>query len=169
MLRLFGDVDPVPSFNARVRPGPGRGQVCMAIIGLSILYRTEFTKRALPSNRKTNRLEESRNIFDTIINNTTFQGISIILFLNKTDLLAQKVKNPDTDIRWYYPQFTGNPHSILDVQNFILQMFMNVRKNTKTPIYHHFTNAVDTQNIQVVFSSVKDTILQRNLSALMLQ
>lgn len=29
MLRLFGDVDPVPSFYARVRPGPGRGQVSM--------------------------------------------------------------------------------------------------------------------------------------------
>lgn len=118
--------------------------------------------------RKTNRLEESRNIFDTIINNQSFQGISIILFLNKTDLLALKVKNPETDIRWYYPQFTGNPHSLLDVQNFILQMFMNVRKNTKTPIYHHFTNAVDTQNIQVVFTSVKDTIFHRNLSGLML-
>lgn len=119
--------------------------------------------------RKTNRLEESKNIFDTIVNNTAFQGISVILFLNKTDLLALKVKNPETDIRWFYPQFTGNPHSILDVQNFILQMFTTVRRNTKTPIYHHFTNAVDTQNIQVVFNSVKDTILQRNLTSLMLQ
>lgn len=99
----------------------------------------------------------------------TFQGISTILFLNKTDLLALKVRNPETDIRWYYPEFTGNPHSILDVQNFILQMFMNVRRNNRTAIYHHFTNAVDTQNIQVVFNSVKDTILQRNLAALMLQ
>lgn len=119
--------------------------------------------------RKTNRLEESKNIFDTIINNTTFKGISTILFLNKTDLLALKVRNPETDIRWYYPQFTGNPHSILDVQNFILQMFMNTRRNTQTAIYHHFTNAVDTQNIQVVFNSVKDMILRRNLHALMLQ
>lgn len=46
---------------------------------------------------------------------------------------------------------------------------MNVRQNTRAPIYHHFTNAVDTQNIQIVFNSVKDTILQRNLAALMLQ
>lgn len=114
-------------------------------------------------------MEESRNIFDTIVNNKTFQGISLILFLNKTDLLEQKVKNPETDIRWYYPQFTGNPHTIIEVKNFILQMFMSVRKNTKTQIYHHFTNAVDTQNIQYVFTSVKDTILQRNLSDLMLQ
>lgn len=118
---------------------------------------------------KTNRLEESKNIFDTIVNNTTFKGISTILFLNKTDLLAIKVRNPETDIRWYYPQFTGNPRSILDVQNFILKMFMDTRRNTHTAIYHHFTNAVDTQNIQVVFNSVKDTILKRNLSALMLQ
>uniref|UniRef100_A0A182F597 Guanine nucleotide-binding protein subunit alpha homolog n=3 Tax=Nyssorhynchus TaxID=44543 RepID=A0A182F597_ANOAL len=140
-----------------------------SVTSILFLVSTSEFDQVLAEDRKTNRLEESRNIFDTIVNNTTFQGISIILFLNKTDLLQQKVKNPETDIRWYYPQFTGNPHSILDVQNFILQMFMNVRKNTKTPIYHHFTNAVDTQNIQVVFSSVKDTILNRNLSALMLQ
>lgn len=120
--------------------------------------------------RKTNRLEESKNIFDTIVNNNTFRGISIILFLNKTDLLEQKVRNPETDIRWYYPQFNGNPHSLLDVQNFMLQMFMSVRRSTSTSrIYHHFTTAIDTRNINVVFNSVKDTILQRNLNALMLQ
>lgn len=108
----------------------------------------------------------------------SFQSISIILFLNKYDLLALKVKNPETDIRWYYPQFTGNPHSLSDVHTFILQMFLRVRRNNShhlqslkppQPIYHHFTNAVDTQNIQHVFNSVKDTILQRNLASLMLQ
>lgn len=120
--------------------------------------------------RRTNRLEESRNIFDTIVNNNTFKGISIILFLNKTDLLEEKVRNPETDIRWYYPHFNGNPHSLLDVQNFILQMFMSVRRTcSSSTIYHHFTTAIDTQNIHIVFNSVKDTILQRNLNALMLQ
>jgi hypothetical protein len=131
-----------------------------------------------PTCSRTNRLEESKNIFDTIVNNTAFQSISVILFLNKSDLLALKVKNPETDIRWYYPQYTGNPHSIIDVQTFILQMFLRVRRNNShhlqslkppQPIYHHFTTAVDTQNIQVVFNSVKDTILQRNLASLMLQ
>lgn len=98
------------------------------------------------------------------MNNRTFQAISIILFLNKIDLLAQKVRNPETDIRWYYPQFTGNPHKLLDVQKFILEMFIKVRKNTHTAIYYHYTNAVDTQNIKIVFNSVKDTIFHRNLS-----
>lgn len=98
-----------------------------------------------------------------------FKGISIILFLNKSDLLAQKVASKETDIRWYYPQFTGDPHSLRDVQVYLLNMFANVRREPKTTLYHHFTTAIDTHNIEVVFNSVKDTILNRNLESLMLQ
>lgn len=119
--------------------------------------------------RKTNRLEEALNIFDTIVNNVNFKGISVILFLNKSDLLARKVASKETDIRWYYPQFTGDPHNLRDVQMYLLNMFANVRREPKTTLYHHFTTAIDTHNIEVVFNSVKDTILNRNLESLMLQ
>ncbi|KAJ6645901.1 Guanine nucleotide-binding protein subunit alpha like, partial [Pseudolycoriella hygida] len=81
----------------------------------------------------TNRLEESKNIFDTIVNNSTFQG---------------------------------NPNSLLDVHEFILAMFLNVRRNRDIAIYHHFTTAVDTNNIQHVFRDVKANILNNNLIAL---
>ncbi|XP_037731656.1 guanine nucleotide-binding protein subunit alpha homolog isoform X1 [Drosophila subpulchrella] len=141
-----------------------------SVTSIIFLVSSSEFDQVLAEDRKTNRLEESKNIFDTIVNNNTFKGISIILFLNKTDLLQQKVCDPETDIRWYYPQFNGNPHSILDVQNFILQMFMSVHRSSSiTRIYHHFTTAIDTRNTNVVFNSVKDTILQRNLNALMLQ
>ncbi|KAH8272372.1 guanine nucleotide-binding protein subunit alpha homolog [Drosophila bipectinata] len=141
-----------------------------SVTSIIFLVSSSEFDQVLAEDRKTNRLEESKNIFDTIVNNNTFKGISIILFMNKTDLLEQKVRNPETDIRWYYPQFNGNPHSLLDVQNFILQMFMSVRRTcSSSTIYHHFTTAIDTQNIHIVFNSVKDTILQRNLNALMLQ
>ncbi|XP_061388522.1 guanine nucleotide-binding protein subunit alpha homolog [Musca vetustissima] len=140
-----------------------------SVTSIIFLVSTSEFDQVLAEDRMTNRLEESRNIFDTIVNNNTFKGISIILFLNKMDLLELKVKNPETDIRWFYPQFHGNPHSLLDVQNFILQMFMSVRKAQQSRTYHHFTTAIDTRNINVVFNSVKDTILQRNLNALMLQ
>ncbi|XP_039482350.1 guanine nucleotide-binding protein subunit alpha homolog [Drosophila santomea] len=141
-----------------------------SVTSIIFLVSSSEFDQVLAEDRKTNRLEESKNIFDTIVNNATFKGISIILFLNKTDLLEQKVRNPETDIRWYYPHFNGNPHSVLDVQNFILQMFMSVRRSSSiSRIYHHFTTAIDTRNINVVFNSVKDTILQRNLNALMLQ
>uniref|UniRef100_A0A0C9RRI9 Cta_1 protein n=1 Tax=Fopius arisanus TaxID=64838 RepID=A0A0C9RRI9_9HYME len=119
--------------------------------------------------RRTNRLEESRNIFDTIVNNMIFGGVSIILFLNKTDLLEKKVKSSDTNVSWYFPQFNGDSHSIKDVQSFILNMFISVKRDPRKSLFHHFTTAVDTENIKVVFNAVKDTILHRNLESLMLQ
>lgn len=69
----------------------------------------------------------------------------------------------------------GNPHDEKCVQNFILHKFVEQRRQgsgdnpTRRPLFHHFTTAVDTENIKVVFNSVKDTILQRNLETLMLQ
>lgn len=142
-----------------------------SVTSILFLVSTSEFDQVLAEDKRTNRLEESRNIFDTIVNNTTFQNISIILFLNKTDLLAVKVKSPSTNIQHYFPQFSGDPRSVYDVQNFILEMFVSAKKNLErtAAIYHHFTNAVDTHNIKVVFSSVKDTILQRNLASVMLQ
>ena len=48
-------------------------------------------------------------------------------------------------------------------------MFTAARREHKLPLFHHFTCAIDTENIKVVFNGVRDTILQRNLDTLMLQ
>lgn len=135
---------------------------------LFLVSSSEFDQ-VLREDRKTNRLEEARDIFDCTVNHAAFSNVSIILFMNKHDLLVQKVANPETDIRWYFPQFTGNSHSMQDVETFILSMFKEVKRDVKKTLYHHFTTAVDTDNIKVVFNCVKETILQRNLEILMLQ
>lgn len=119
--------------------------------------------------RRTNRLVESRNIFDTIINNIIFQKVSFILFLNKTDLLEEKLKNRETNISWYFSDFKGDSSKLVDVQVFLLEYFKSAKRDRNKRLFHHFTTAVDTENIKVVFNAVKDTILQRNLQQLMLQ
>ncbi|XP_045101979.1 guanine nucleotide-binding protein subunit alpha homolog isoform X2 [Portunus trituberculatus] len=131
---------------------------------------SEFDQRLL-EDRVTNRLEESLNIFGTIVNNRNFRDVSIILFLNKTDLLIQKIRSRQSNIAHYFTDFVGNPHDERCVQQFILHKFVEQRRGdtTRRPLFHHFTTAVDTENIKVVFNSVKDTILQRNLETLMLQ
>lgn len=140
-----------------------------AITSIIFFVSSSEFDQVLAEDRTTNRLEESKNIFDTIVNNNTFNDISIILFLNKTDILEQKLRMPETNFLEFYPEFKGSPQSTLDVQNFILNMFLSVRKGTPKRTYHHFTNAVDTRNIRFVFNSVKATILHRNLNALMLE
>ncbi len=106
-------------------------------------------------------------IFETIVNNKCFANVSIILFLNKTDLLKEKIKY--SNLKDFFPQFQGKSHDLQDIQAFILQMFDSRRRERSKALFHHFTTAIDTENIKFVFHAVKDTILQDNLKSLMLQ
>lgn len=137
------------------------------VTSIVFLVSSSAYDQVLMEDRTTNRLVESCNIFETIVNNKFFANVSIILFLNKTDLLTDKVKH--TNIKDFFPAFQGSPHKLEDVQNFILQMFDSKRRERSKALFHHFTTAVDTENIKFVFHAVKDTILQENLKALMLQ
>ncbi|XP_032419334.1 guanine nucleotide-binding protein subunit alpha-12a isoform X1 [Xiphophorus hellerii] len=135
----------------------------------SILFMVSSSEydQVLMEDRRTNRLVESMNIFETIVNNKLFLNVSIILFLNKTDLLVEKIRT--VDIRKNFPEFRGDPRLLDDVQEFLVQSFSRKRRNRGKPLFHHFTTAVDTENIRFVFHAVKDTILQENLKDIMLQ
>lgn len=137
------------------------------VTSILFLVSSSAFDQVLMEDRMTNRLVESCNIFETIVNNKFFSNVSVILFLNKTDLLESKVKQ--TSIRNFFPNFQGDPHKLADVQRFILQMFDSKRRERSKALFHHFTTAIDTENIKFVFHAVKDTILQFNLKALMLQ
>ncbi|XP_062999455.1 guanine nucleotide-binding protein subunit alpha-12 [Elgaria multicarinata webbii] len=135
----------------------------------SILFMVSSSEydQVLMEDRRTNRLVESMNIFETIVNNKLFFNVSIILFLNKMDLLVEKVKN--VSIKKYFSDFRGDPHRLEDVQRYLVQCFDRKRRNRSKPLFHHFTTAIDTENIRFVFHAVKDTILQENLKDIMLQ
>ncbi|KAB0384250.1 hypothetical protein FD755_006167 [Muntiacus reevesi] len=135
----------------------------------SILFMVSSSEydQVLMEDRRTNRLVESMNIFETIVNNKLFFNVSIILFLNKMDLLVEKVKT--VSIKKHFPDFKGDPHRLEDVQRFLVQCFDRKRRNRSKPLFHHFTTAIDTENIRFVFHAVKDTILQENLKDIMLQ
>ncbi|XP_043383632.1 guanine nucleotide-binding protein subunit alpha-13 isoform X2 [Lepidochelys kempii] len=134
---------------------------------LFLVSSSEFDQ-VLMEDRLTNRLTESLNIFETIVNNRVFSNVSIILFLNKTDLLEEKVQK--VSIKNYFPEFEGDPHCLIDVQKFLVDCFRTKRRDQQQkPLYHHFTTAINTENIRLVFRDVKDTILHDNLKQLMLQ
>jgi len=138
------------------------------------------SSQVLLEDRKTNRLQEARTIFDTIINNRIFERIAVILFLNKVDILKEKVTRSNIaeyieefgeieEVCRLCPGFRGDPSSLEDVKKFVLFYFLSARRNTSKHLYHHFTVAIDTNNIRIVFKDVKDSILKKNLDALLLQ
>ena len=152
---------------------------------------SEFDQR-LREDWNENRLNEAVFIFSTVVNNLFFAKIPTILFINKMDLLREKVSgerpsniahffpsfNDANIVTKYVSSFAGDPTDVNDVKMFILFLFLEKVKNLgpnrettgwKRQVYHHFTTATDTNNIRLVFDSVKDSILRRNLNSLMLE
>ncbi|NP_999835.1 guanine nucleotide-binding protein G(q) alpha subunit [Strongylocentrotus purpuratus] len=108
-----------------------------------------------------NRMEESKALFRTIITYPWFQNSSVILFLNKKDLLEEKIMH--SHLVDYFPEFDGPSRDATAAREFILKMFVELNPDSDKIIYSHFTCATDTENIRFVFAAVKDTILQLNL------
>uniref|UniRef100_A0ACB8F133 Guanine nucleotide-binding protein subunit alpha-11 n=1 Tax=Sphaerodactylus townsendi TaxID=933632 RepID=A0ACB8F133_9SAUR len=120
-----------------------------------------------------NRMEESKALFRTIITYPWFQNSSVILFLNKKDLLEDKIMY--SHLVDYFPEFddvekalhrwrdAGPQRDAQAAREFILKMFVDLNPDSDKIIYSHFTCATDTENIRFVFAAVKDTILQLNL------
>uniref|UniRef100_A0A4W2HXW0 Guanine nucleotide-binding protein subunit alpha n=1 Tax=Bos indicus x Bos taurus TaxID=30522 RepID=A0A4W2HXW0_BOBOX len=108
-----------------------------------------------------NRMEESKALFRTIVTYPWFQNSSVILFLNKKDLLEDKILH--SHLVDYFPEFDGPQRDAQAAREFILKMFVDLNPDSDKIIYSHFTCATDTENIRFVFAAVKDTILQLNL------
>ncbi|KAM4754238.1 guanine nucleotide-binding protein G(q) subunit alpha isoform 1-T1 [Cyanocitta cristata] len=118
-------------------------------------------KTPIPKDRKFNRMEESKALFRTIITYPWFQNSSVILFLNKKDLLEEKIMY--SHLVDYFPEYDGPQRDAQAAREFILKMFVDLNPDSDKIIYSHFTCATDTENIRFVFAAVKDTILQLNL------
>uniref|UniRef100_K7G787 Guanine nucleotide-binding protein subunit alpha n=1 Tax=Pelodiscus sinensis TaxID=13735 RepID=K7G787_PELSI len=122
---------------------------------------SEYDQVLVESDNEQNRMEESKALFRTIITYPWFQNSSVILFLNKKDLLEDKILY--SHLVDYFPEFDGPQRDAQAAREFILKMFVDLNPDSDKIIYSHFTCATDTENIRFVFAAVKDTILQLNL------
>ncbi|XP_043193112.1 guanine nucleotide-binding protein G(q) subunit alpha isoform X2 [Amphibalanus amphitrite] len=108
-----------------------------------------------------NRMEESKALFRTIITYPWFQHSSVILFLNKKDLLEEKIMT--SHLVDYFPEYDGPKHDDVAAREYILKMYLALNPDPDRMCYSHFTCATDTENIKLVFCAVKDTIMQAAL------
>ncbi|KAI9319487.1 G-alpha protein [Dichotomocladium elegans] len=109
-----------------------------------------------------NRLQESLTLFDSICNSRWFIKTSIILFLNKIDLFAEKL--PRSPLSKYFDDYKGGDRYDAACQ-YLLQKFvsLNTRADTKQ-IYTHFTCATETKQIKFVMNAVNNIIMHENLA-----
>lgn len=115
-----------------------------------------------------NRLQESLKLFSSICNNVFFRSTSMILFMNKIDLFQEKILHSGRHLRYYMPLYKGADCDVDTAARYIASLFVSQNVMPKKLIYHHFTTATDTSNVQVVFQVVMDTIVKENLEAVSL-
>lgn len=122
-----------------------------------------------------NRLRESLALFKNIWNNRWLKTISVILFLNKQDMLAEKIKAGRYKLEDFFPEFasyqlqsdavfdTNEDMNVVRAKYFIRGEFLRISTaagDGRHHCYPHFTCAVDTENIRRVFNDCRD-IIQR--------
>ena len=127
-----------------------------------------------------NRLRESLALFKNIWNNRWLKSISVILFLNKQDMLAEKIREGRHRLETYFPDFANyqlpmdervpqeEDLTVYRAKCYIRGEFLKIssagvtsKDNSHThTCYPHFTCAVDTENIRRVFNDCRD-IIQR--------
>ncbi|KAI6051384.1 guanine nucleotide-binding protein subunit alpha-15 [Marmota monax] len=142
----------------------------MALIYLASL--SEYDQ-CLEENSQENRMKESLALFGTILELPWFRSTSVILFLNKTDILEEKI--PSSHLATYFPSFRGPRQDAEAAKRFILDMYTGMytscvdgpegskRGPRSRRLFSHYTCATDTQNIRKVFKDVRDSVLARYL------
>uniref|UniRef100_A0A8C2JUR6 Guanine nucleotide-binding protein G(Olf) subunit alpha n=1 Tax=Cyprinus carpio TaxID=7962 RepID=A0A8C2JUR6_CYPCA len=131
----------------------------------------------LREDNNTNRLREALALFRSIWNNRWLRTISVILFLNKQDMLAEKVLAGKSKIEDYFPEYVsytlpdkvipepGEDPRVTRAKYFIRDEFLRISTESgdgRHYCYPHFTCAVDTENIRRVFNDCRH-IIQRML------
>jgi len=108
----------------------------------------------------TNRMKESLKLFREICNSKWFVDTSMILFLNKKDLFAQKIAKVPLTV--CFEEYKG-ANNFEEASKYITDQFLMQNENNKKQIYPQLTCATDTDNIDHVFRAVKDIILHKIL------
>ncbi|XP_043214049.1 guanine nucleotide-binding protein G(s) subunit alpha-like isoform X1 [Amphibalanus amphitrite] len=125
-----------------------------------------------------NRLKESLDLFKSIWNNRWLRTISVILFLNKQDLLEEKIRAGKSKLEDYFSDFAryttpldahvevDDEANVVRAKYFIRDEFLRISTASgdgKHYCYPHFTCAVDTENIRRVFNDCRDIIQRMHL------
>jgi len=115
-----------------------------------------------------NRLTEAITLFTEVCNQETFHGRAIIFFLNKTDLLKEKLSN--SPLQTYQQAYKPPPTDIKgDIEghfaaaaDFIKSLFIDkIDKQCRGlgTVFVHLTCALDTEHVEVVITAVRSWLM----------
>jgi len=112
------------------------------------------------------KMELSIQVFHEILESETVRdkaSLTLLLFLNKTDLLEAKLKSEEASqaFKELFPNYTDTPQSAYEC---IKEKFIG-NFEEQYVITTHYTCALDTKVMETVFTAVRQTIFDNRLSS----
>ena len=106
-------------------------------------------------------MKESLELFEQVINNRWFEKTSIVLFLNKKDLLEKTLAS--AHLSKCFHDYAGD-NSYNSAVKFIKDKFVKINKKEDRKIYTHKTCATDTEGVRVVWNAVREILLSGSMN-----
>ncbi|KAJ2923596.1 hypothetical protein H1R20_g13498, partial [Candolleomyces eurysporus] len=123
-----------------------------------------FDERLLEDSR-VNRLEDSFLLWRTVCTSRLLLRASLILFMNKCDLLKRKLKS-QVKVKNYLPSYGDRPNDAATVVKYLKDKFKDIAKGhppSGRSAYYYATSVVDTKTTAITLTAVKDIILREHL------
>lgn len=103
--------------------------------------------QTLAEAKRTNRMVEALELFRSVCNNRAFANTSIMLFLNKKDVFAEKILYSDIQDQKPFNDYAGPPREFNSGVLYFIQKFKDCLINDDfNDSFIHVTCATDTNN-----------------------
>jgi hypothetical protein len=103
--------------------------------------------QTLAEAKRTNRMVEALELFRSVCNNRAFANTSIMLFLNKKDVFAEKILYSDIQAQKPFQDYAGPPREFNSGVLYFIQKFKECLINDDfNDSFIHVTCATDTNN-----------------------
>ena len=116
---------------------------------------SEYDK-VLAEDRSKNRMHESLELFTQVANSKHFSQTDIIIFFNKKDLFAEKIKRVDP--KEWFPEYKGGC-DFSAAEEFFKELFRSRVESKEKTVYTYTTCATDTGAMEAIFLVCTDMLL----------
>ncbi|KAL8286236.1 hypothetical protein RQP46_004724 [Phenoliferia psychrophenolica] len=101
---------------------------------------------------------------DILASNKILENVTMIVFMNKIDILRKKIKSTLYPLEKYMPTFGGGVKSKV-VLHYLQSQFELVHTERKKPLYIYATQANDTKSVRFIIAAINDVLMRGTLAA----
>ncbi|KDQ55670.1 hypothetical protein JAAARDRAFT_37068 [Jaapia argillacea MUCL 33604] len=118
----------------------------------------------LEEDPRTNRIDDSLQLFTAIVQNKLLQKAALVLMLNKADLLRQKLE-AGIPVKKYITSYGDRPNTYEEVSEYFRAHFIQIHKKKdisqpRRSLYVHFTKLLDVKATQQIICHAGEAIIQ---------